>query len=213
MSTPNNGWGTGGGWGAPQPGSGPSSQPAAPGGGWGSAPSGGGWGSPSPQQAQPSQPQQPSWGQDTTQSLGRDSSFDRGSFGGTPSSFGSNANSQPEYGDQPDEFTTTSAPHLMLVPSLALAVISLVMLAIAGFGPLRSIDAQWGVLSGVAWALSGIVGVSALGLYFSKNTQARAEGLYEIVGWKQALFYVTVAALVIAVVLSSIMFALWFGRQ
>lgn len=101
----------------------------------------------------------------------------------------------------------------MLVPSLALAVISLVMLAIAGFGPLRSIDAQWGVLSGVAWALSGIVGVSALGLYFSKNTQARAEGLYQIVGWKQALFYVTVAALVIAVVLSSIMFALWFGRQ
>lgn len=203
MSTPNNGWGSGGGWGAPQPGSGPSSQPAAPGGGWGSAPSGGGWGSPSPQQAQPSQPQQPSWGQDTTQSLGRDSSF-RNSFGGS---------AEPEYGDQSDEFTTTSAPHLMLVPSLALAVISLVMLAIAGFGPLRSIDAQWGVLSGVAWALSGIVGVSALGLYFSKNTQARAEGLYQIVGWKQALFYVTVAALVIAVVLSSIMFALWFGRQ
>ncbi|WP_277100581.1 hypothetical protein [Corynebacterium riegelii] len=193
MSTPNNGWGTGGGWGAPQPGSSPSSQPAAPGGGWGSAPSGGGWGSPSPQQAQPSQPQQPSWGQDTTQSFGN-------SFGGSADS-------------QPDEFTTTSAPHLMLVPSLALAVISLVMLAIAGFGPLRSIDAQWGVLSGVAWALSGIVGVSALGLYFSKNTQARAEGLYQIVGWKQALFYVTVAALVIAVVLSSIMFALWFGRQ
>lgn len=150
-------------------------------------------GSPSPQQAQPSQPQQPSWGQDTTQSFGN-------SFGGSADS-------------QPDEFTTTSAPHLMLVPSLALAVISLVMLAIAGFGPLRSIDAQWGVLSGVAWALSGIVGVSALGLYFSKNTQARAEGLYQIVGWKQALFYVTVAALVIAVVLSSIMFALWFGRQ
>ena len=203
MSTPNNGWGSGGGWGAPQPGSGPSSQPAAPGGGWGSAPSGGGWGSPSPQQAQPSQPQQPSWGQDTTQSLGRDSSFGN-SFGGR---------AEPEYGDQSDEFTTTSAPHLMLVPSLALAVISLVMLAIAGFGPLRSIDAQWGVLSGVAWALSGIVGVSALGLYFSKNTQARAEGLYQIVGWRQALFYVTVAALVIAVVLSSIMFALWFGRQ
>lgn len=195
MSTPNNGWGSGGGWGAPQPGSGPSSQPAAPGGGWGSAPSGGGWGS-------PAQPQQPAWGQETTQSFGTSS------FGG-----GSNANSQPEYGNQSDEFTTTSAPHLMLVPSLVLALISLVMLAIAGFGPLRSIDAQWGVLSGVAWALSGIVGVSALGLYFSKNTQARAEGLYEIVGWKQALFYVTVAALVIAVVLSSIMFALWFGRQ
>ncbi|WP_141738131.1 hypothetical protein [Corynebacterium sp. HMSC30G07] len=205
MSTPNNGWGSGGGWGAPQPGSGPSPQPAAPGGGWGSAPSGGAWGSPSPQQAQPSQPQQPSWGQDTSQSLGRDSSFGN--------SFGGGSSAEPEYGDQSDEFTTTSAPHLMLVPSLALAVISLVMLAIAGFGPLRSIDAQWGVLSGVAWALSGIVGVSALGLYFSKNTQARAEGLYEIVGWKQALFYVTVAALVIAVVLSSIMFALWFGRQ
>ena len=179
MSTPNNGWGSGGGWGASQPGSGPLPQPAAPGGGWGSAPSGGGWGSPAPQQAQQAQPQ-PSWGQDTTQS---------------------------------DEFTTTSAPHLMLVPSLVLAVISLVMLTITGFGPLRSIDAQWGVLSGIAWALSGIVGVSALGLYFSKNTQARAEGLYEIVGWKQALFYVTVAALVVAVVLSSIMFALWFGRQ
>ena len=189
MSTPNNGWGTGGGWGASQPGSGPSPQPAAPGGGWGSAPSGGGWGNPAPQQAQPQQPQQPqqpTWGQDTTQA---------------------------DYGNQSDEFSTTSAPHLMLVPSLVLALISLVMLAVASFGPLRSIDAQWGVLSGVAWALSGIVGVSALGLYFSKNTQARAEGLYEIVGWKQALFYATVAALVIAVVLSSVMFALWFGRQ
>lgn len=102
---------------------------------------------------------------------------------------------------------------MLLLPSLILALISLIIDAVVGFGSLRSIDTQWGVLTGVAWALSGIVGVSALGLYFTKNTEARANGLYEIVSWKQALFYATIAALVIAVVISSVMFALWFGRQ
>ncbi|MEH0147063.1 hypothetical protein V6D40_05210, partial [Corynebacterium sp. Q4381] len=111
------------------------------------------------------------------------------------------------------EFKTTSAPHALLLPSLILALIALILDAVVGFGPLRSIDTQWGVLTGIAWALSGIVGVSALGLYFTKNTEARANGLYEIVGWKQTLFYATVAALVVAVVVSSVMFALWFGRQ
>lgn len=172
MSTPNNGWQTGGGWNVPQPGAGPAQQPPASAGGWGptSAP-GGGWSAPQ----QPVQPQAPA----------------------------------PAH----EEFKTTSAPHTLLLPSLILALVSLILDAIVGFGPLRSIDTQWGVLTGVAWALSGIVGVSALGLYFTKNTEARANGLYEIVGWKQTLFYATIAALAIAVVISSVMFALWFGRQ
>lgn len=177
MSTPNNGWQTGGGWGAPQPGAGPAQQPPSIGGGWGpTSTPGGGWSVP-PQATSPqSQP-------------------------------------QPQTAPPAPEFNTTSAPHALLLPSLILALIALIIDAVVGFGPLRSIDTQWGVLTGIAWALSGIVGVSALGLYFTKNTEARANGLYEIVGWKQTLFYATVAVLVIAVVMSSIMFALWFGRQ
>lgn len=209
MSTPNNGWQGGGGWGPPQPGSGPA------GGGWGAnSPQGGGWGAqptppqPAPPQPQPAQPQpaQSYSPAPETQSYGGATSPTPPSYG--PGSQGGSTAASSSAGD----FTTTSAPHLMLLPSLILAAVSLILCAVVGFGPLRSIDTGWGVFSGIAWALSGIVGVSALGLYFTKNTEARAAGMYEYVGWKQGLFYATVAALVIAVVVSSIMFALWFGK-
>ena len=80
------------------------------------------------------------------------------------------------------------------------------------FSSLREIDTTWGVLSGIAWLLAGVLGVSALGLYFTKNTQVKAEGPYQEIGWKQGLFYATLAVLIIAGVLSAILFALWVGR-
>lgn len=106
----------------------------------------------------------------------------------------------------------SSAPATWLVPGLALGIIALVMAAILLLGDISPISGTYAGMAFGAWALAGLVGVSSLAFYFSEDTRRRANGMYSIVGWKQGLYWATLAVLLIAIILSSLCIALWVGR-
>ncbi|WP_231598766.1 hypothetical protein [Corynebacterium occultum] len=99
-----------------------------------------------------------------------------------------------------------------LAPSLILGLIGIILNAWLTFGSLVATDTTFGITAIVAWFLSGFLGVSCLGLYFSENNKRRASGFYSHVDWKKGIFYATVAALVIAVLWSAVDIALWAGK-
>lgn len=123
---------------------------------------------------------------------------------------GAPGSAEPAGGASPLE--PSSAPATWLVPGLALGVIALVMTAILLLGDISPISGTYAGMAFGAWALAGLVGVSSLAFYFSEDTRRRANGMYSIVGWKQGLYWATLAVLLIAIILSSLCIALWVGR-
>lgn len=106
----------------------------------------------------------------------------------------------------------SSAPARWLIPGLVLGVIALVMTIVLLTGKVSPVTGTYAGMAFGAWALSGLLGVSSLAFYFSEDTRRRANGMYSIVGWKQGLYWATLAVLFIAVILSSLCIALWAGR-
>ena len=104
------------------------------------------------------------------------------------------------------------APTTWLVPGLALGVVALVMTLILLLGNISPVSGTYAGMAFGAWALAGLLGVSSLAFYFSEDTRRRANGMYSIVGWKQGLYFATLAVLLIAIILSSLCIALWVGR-
>lgn len=105
-----------------------------------------------------------------------------------------------------------SAPVVSLVPSLVLAVISLVLSSVITFSSMGPTDSSYRVMSLVAWAAAGVIGITAMSLYFIADTKRRALGFYQIVSWKQAVYFATVALLFVAVVWSAVEIGLWVGK-
>ncbi|MDN8594035.1 MULTISPECIES: hypothetical protein [unclassified Corynebacterium] len=106
----------------------------------------------------------------------------------------------------------SSAPTTWLVPGLVLGVAAVVMTLILLFGSISPVSGTYAGMAFGAWALAGLLGVSSLAFYFSEDTRRRANGMYSIVGWKQGLYWATLAVLFIAIILSSLCIALWVGR-
>ena len=105
-----------------------------------------------------------------------------------------------------------SAPVVNLVPSLVLAVISLFLSGFITFSSVGPTDSPYRMVSLVAWAAAGVVGITAMSFYFMADTKRRALGFYQIVSWKQAVYFVTVALLFVAVVWSAVEIGLWVGK-
>lgn len=101
---------------------------------------------------------------------------------------------------------------MWLVPGLVLGVAAVVMTLILLFGSISPVSGTYAGMAFGAWALAGLLGVSSLAFYFSEDTRRRANGMYSIVGWKQGLYWATLAVLFIAIILSSLCIALWVGR-
>ena len=106
----------------------------------------------------------------------------------------------------------SSAPATWLIPGLVLGVIALVLTIILLTGNVSPVTGTYAGMAFGAWALAGVFGVSSLAFYFSEDTKRRANGMYSIVGWKQGLYWATLAVLLIAIILSSLCIALWAGR-
>ncbi len=108
--------------------------------------------------------------------------------------------------------TRTSAPVKYLLPSFAAGLIALVLNAVATFGDFEATDTSFAILSGIAWALAGLVGITALGGYFAKDNKHRGSGFYTEIGWKKTLYWVTVVMLVVAIIWSAVDIAQWVGK-
>lgn len=106
----------------------------------------------------------------------------------------------------------SSAPATWLIPGLVLGLIALVLTIILLVGSISPVSGTYAGMAFGAWALAGLLGVSSLAFYFSEDTRRRANGMYSIVGWKQGLYWATLAVLFIAIILSSLCIALWAGR-
>lgn len=136
------------------------------------------------------------------------------SFGVPSGSFpGADPGAAPAAGSSgPRLSRATSAPVLRLLPSLVCGVISLVLSVVITFGGHQATDTSFAVLAFVAWALAGVVGITALGWYFSEDNERRGSGLYLEVDWKRVLYWATVVVLVIAVIWSAVNIAQWAGK-
>lgn len=214
------------GGGFPQPGSGNSGSGGSS--VWGSGSSAGNspWGSPGQGTPAPSsggaQPTSP-WGAPGSAGTGAGSD----SFGGPSSDPFAPASEGGYSGPRPGEpglagpagatggsssLEPSSAPATWLVPGLVLGVAALVMTLILLLGNISPVSGTYAGMAFGAWALAGLLGVSSLAFYFSEDTRRRANGMYSIVGWKQGLYFATLAVLLIAIILSSLCIALWVGR-
>lgn len=109
-------------------------------------------------------------------------------------------------------FVHTAAPVVALLPSLVLGVISLGISAFLFFSSVSPTSSTYLWLSLAAWALAGVIGISLLALFRKADTRERARGVYVEEGWRVALYWGTMALLVIGVVWSAIELALWFGK-
>ncbi|MBV7292616.1 hypothetical protein [Corynebacterium sp. TAE3-ERU16] len=105
-----------------------------------------------------------------------------------------------------------SAPVVSLVPSLVLAVVSLILSGVITFSSMGPTDSSYRAMSLIAWAAAGVVGITAMSLYFIADTKRRALGFYQIVSWKQAVYFATVVLLFVAVVWSAVEIGLWVGK-
>ncbi|WP_257182916.1 hypothetical protein [Corynebacterium cystitidis] len=77
---------------------------------------------------------------------------------------------------------------------------------------LSATQSSYIAVAAIAWALAGILGIGAMAVYFTGDSQERASGFYVQVGWKQGLYVVTLLVLGVAVVLSAVHIGLWFGK-
>lgn len=109
-------------------------------------------------------------------------------------------------------FRAASAPVHCLIPSLVLGLIGVVLNAVITFGSATATDSIFAILAGLGWALAGIAGVTLLAWYFNTDNKRRGSGFYTEIGWKKAVYYATMAVLVIAVVWSAVDIALWVGK-
>lgn len=105
-----------------------------------------------------------------------------------------------------------SAPVLNLVPSLVLAIVSVLLSGFLTFSSITPTDGLYRILSLTAWGAAGLIGITAMSLFFLADTKRRAQGFYQVVSWKQMMYYATTALLFIAVVWSAIEIGLWVGK-
>lgn len=133
-----------------------------------------------------------------------DSPFSRAPQGGSSPFTGSS----PELG----QLQQNSAPSPRLIPGLAMGLVSILLSLYLFFSATAATETKYLVFSVIAWGLAGILGIGSLGWYFTGDAKARAEGNYLSVDWKNFLYWVTLAVLAVAVVLSAIHVALWFGK-
>lgn len=110
------------------------------------------------------------------------------------------------------QLSKNSAPVLNLVPSLILAVVSVLLSGFLTLGAITPTDGLYRVLSSVAWAAAGLLGITSMSFFFIADTKRRAQGLYLVISWKQLMYYATVALLLIAVVWSAVEIGLWVGK-
>ncbi|WP_084563050.1 hypothetical protein [Corynebacterium aquilae] len=108
--------------------------------------------------------------------------------------------------------TVQSAPVHLLLPSLILGIAAIVTCAYLDFGPHTATDQAYKTFSTIAWFVSGIIGVSLVGVYFIADNRRRAESFYSYIGWKTALYWLTCAALTGGVLWSAIDIAQWVGK-
>ncbi|WP_426705923.1 hypothetical protein [Corynebacterium auriscanis] len=141
------------------------------------------------------------------------SGFDSTSQGFGGRSFSQSASGQGGQVGQGGNLAFTSAPHLMLLPSLVSSVISITLSLILFLGGLTVSNGMYFPLAFGAWALAGIIGVVGLGPYFSADNARRTAGIYQIVGWKQGLYWATIFAVLVGVVLSAIHLGIWVGKS
>lgn len=176
---------------------------------------GGGFGAGPMQPAQPSQPAQPAqpvWSAPATTPQS------------TQQSSWSSSRTEPDTADFPADSkpsraarsaskssSINSAPVQFLAPSLICAVVSLAISIFVITSPIRAIDNEQLIYSVIAW-LFALVGIPALWLYFTKDTEARSAGAYQSEGWKTAVYWVVIVGLGVAILMSAWLFAQWFGK-
>ena len=69
-----------------------------------------------------------------------------------------------------------SAPVLNLVPSLVLAIVSVVLSGFLTFSAITPTDDLYRILSLTAWVAAGLVGITAMSLFFLADTKRKAQG-------------------------------------
>lgn len=165
-----------------------------------------------PQPSQSAQPAQPAWpATATTPQPTQQSSW-------------SSSRTEPDTADFPavskpsraarsasKSSSINSAPVQFLAPSLICAVVSLAISIFVITSPIRDIDNEQLIYSVIAW-LFALVGISALWLYFTKDTEAKSAGAYQSEGWKTAVYWVVIVGLGVAILMSAWLFAQWFGK-
>lgn len=109
-------------------------------------------------------------------------------------------------------FQQTSAPTYVLLPSIVMGVVSIILSMILTFGGFTPTEALYRVLSVVAWLAAGIFGVTLLGLYFNADNRRRASGFYSILGWKTAVYWGTIALLILGILWSAVEIGQWVGK-
>lgn len=107
---------------------------------------------------------------------------------------------------------STSAPLQALIPSMVMALVSLVLSATITFGDFTPTEFFFRVFSVTAWAAAGVFGVTMLGLFFNADNRKRAEGFYSVLGWKSAVYWATVGGLLLGIVWSAIEIGQWVGK-
>lgn len=145
------------------------------------------------------------------------SPYSGGSFGSPSEGFSAAAptssTSAPPTGPVSSVSTRVeSAPVARLLPSLALGLLSLGLSVLITFGSYEATDTSFAIFAFVSWAIAGILGISLLGWYFAENNRRRGESLYVDVGWKKAVYVITLVVLASAVVWSAINIAQWAGK-
>lgn len=124
-----------------------------------------------------------------------------------------NAYTPPTAADSSSASQITSAPHLALIPGLVFGIVSVALSLYVLVGPIRAIDKEQLFFSGLAWFIAAILGISSLGLYFSKDTALRSASLYQDVAWKKVLYFAVLVLIAIGTVLSAFLFAQYVGKQ
>ncbi|MBF4552846.1 hypothetical protein [Corynebacterium suicordis] len=107
----------------------------------------------------------------------------------------------------------TSAPHTRIIPSLICGVLAVLLCAYLQFSGASSTDSQYPIVAAVAWLLAGIFGIVLLGQYFSQDNRQRTTGVYQIISWKQTLYWVTIIALFVGIIWSAIHIGIWAGKH
>ncbi|MFP7365983.1 hypothetical protein SFC07_09455 [Corynebacterium callunae] len=106
----------------------------------------------------------------------------------------------------------TKAPIKKLIPSLVFALLGIGLNIWLIFSDIVATDTAFLIVSGAAWGLAGIFGISMLSWYFNGLNEARANGIFVDESARKAFFYVTAIALLIAVLWSAFNIAQFFGK-
>ena len=137
-----------------------------------------------------------------------------GGYNPSQEGFSATHNAQPGGAlGESGQLAFTSAPHLLLLPSLISGIIAVVLSLVLFTDAFTVSNSKYLPIAAGAWAFAGIVGIGCFGPYFRADNAQRTSGIYQVIGWKQGLYWATVIAVLLGIVLSAIHLGLWVGKN